>query len=426
MTPERRSQKNNPLPVVDEAELFKKQFLKMRSNYENKIKELSVIKELVDMLRLTGITDKIMLFTEQLHIIKKYFATEHISLMLLNEESQQLEVMASLNDQDRTNLPGDYHRLYQQTAEQAVVQNQVTIKKNLTETCSPEEKKRFGAQSLLSVPLAHNGRTMGVLNLVFPSLNSIDQNQISFFSLVADQMVTSIILSRLYSQMLKEENQRFLLSRFFSKNITSEILKNKGILRLGGERKRATILFADLHGFTSLSEKLDQEKVVEILNDFFIHITPIIFRNEGTLDKLLGDGVMAVFGAPISHAQDPVHAVKTAIEIIRELHLLNEANHHKKWPDDLKIGIGINTGDVVAGYIGSEDHINYTVIGDAVNVAQRIESMAGNDEILITQAVKDAIDELDTDIPGLKTFKDLPPLRVKGKKKPLTVFRVEY
>lgn len=425
MTPERRSQKNNPLPVVDEAELFKKQFLKMRSNYENKIKELSVIKELVDMLRLTGISDKIMLFTEQLHIIKKYFAMEHTSLMLLNEESQQLEVMASLNDQDRTNLPGDYHRLCQQTAEQSVVRNQVTIKKNLTETCSPEEKKRFGAQSLLSVPLAHNGRTMGVLNLVFPSLDSIDQNQISFFSLVADQMVTSIILSRLYSQMLKEENQRFLLSRFFSKNITSEILKNKGILRLGGERKHATILFADLHGFTSISERLDQEKVVDILNDFFMHITPIIFRNEGTLDKLLGDGIMAIFGAPISHAQDPVHAVKTAIEIIRELHLLNEANRHKHWPA-LKIGIGINTGDVVAGYIGSEDHINYTVIGDAVNVAQRIESMAGNDEILVTQAVKDAIDELHTDIDGLKAFKDLPPLQVKGKKKPLTVFRVEY
>ncbi|MCU0580870.1 MAG: GAF domain-containing protein, partial [Syntrophales bacterium] len=203
--------------------------------------------------------------------------------------------MASLNDQDRTNLPGDYHRLCQQTAEQSVVRNQVTIKKNLTETCSPEEKKRFGAQSLLSVPLAHNGRTMGVLNLVFPSLDSIDQNQISFFSLVADQMVTSIILSRLYSQMLKEENQRFLLSRFFSKNITSEILKNKGILRLGGERKHATILFADLHGFTSISERLDQEKVVDILNDFFMHITHIIFRNEGTLDKLLGDGIMAIF-----------------------------------------------------------------------------------------------------------------------------------
>jgi adenylate cyclase len=225
--------------------------------------------------------------------------------------------------------------------------------------------------------------------------------------------------------MLKEENQRFLLSRFFSKNITSEILKNKGILRLGGERKHATILFADLHGFTSISERLDQEKVVDILNDFFMHITPIIFRNEGTLDKLLGDGIMAIFGAPISHAQDPVHAVKTAIEIIRELHLLNEANRHKHWPA-LKIGIGINTGDVVAGYIGSEDHINYTVIGDAVNVAQRIESMAGNDEILVTQAVKDAIDELHTDIDGLKAFKDLPPLQVKGKKKPLTVFRVEY
>lgn len=420
----KKNPSNDSLPVMDEKELFKKQYLKMRSNYENKIKELSVIKELVDMLRLTGISDRIMLFTEQLQIIKKYFAMEHISLMLLNEESQQLEMTAYLNDQDRLD-PQDYHRLCLKTAEQAVVQNHVMIVNNIHDSSSRKEQKNSSAQSLLSVPLSHYGRTMGALNLLFPSINSFDQNQISFFSLVADQMVTSIILCRLYSQMIKEENKRFLLSRFFSKNITNEILNNKGMLRLGGERKRATILFADLHGFTSISERLDQEIVVEILNDFFMHITPIIFKNEGTLDKLLGDGVLAVFGAPISHAHDPIHAVKTALEIIRELHLLNETNRQKQWPT-LKIGIGINTGDVVAGYIGSEDHVNYTVIGDAVNVAQRIESMAGNDEILVTQAVKDAIDELHTEIDGLKAFADLPPLRVKGRKKPLTVFRVEY
>lgn len=425
MNSEINSPASDPFPIMDEKELYKKQFLKMRNNYENKIKELSVIKELVDTLRLTGTHDREMLFSEQLQIIKKYFAMEQVSLLLINEESGELEVMASYDDpEQRIDCP-DYPRLGQDKAEQAVFQNKAIFTSNIHESFLPAEKKRCDGQSLLSIPLLRNGQAIGVLNLLSPSINSFDQNQISFFSLVADQIVTSVILSRLYTQMIKEENKRYLLSRFFSKNITEEILKNRGILRRGGDRKRATIVFADLHGFTSLSERLDQEKVVDILNDFFTHITPVIFKNEGTLDKLLGDGILAVFGAPISHVHDPIHAVRTAIEIIQELHKLNKVNRNKEWPE-LKIGIGINTGEVVAGYIGSEDHMNYTVIGDAVNVAQRIESIAGQDEILITQAVKDAIDELHSDVLGLKAFTELPPQRVKGKKKAIKIFRVEY
>lgn len=424
MNSETNTPTNDPFPVMDEKELFKKQFLKMRNNYENKIKELSVIKELVDTLRLTGIYDRKMLFSEQLQIIKKYYATEHVSLMLINEESRILEVMASLNDLEWFNS-SDYYRLMQETAQQAIVRDNAVIVNNIQELFSPEEKKSLGGHSLLSVPLMRNGQAIGVLNLVYPSVNNFDQNQISFFNLVADQIVTSVILSRLYTQMIKEENKRFLLSRFFSKNITEEILTSKGILRRGGDRKRVTILFADLRGFTSISESLDQEIVVDILNEFFTHITPIIFKNEGTLDKLLGDGILAIFGAPISHPHGPIHAIRTSIEIIQELHQLNEEKRLMKWPD-LKIGIGINTGEVVAGYIGSEDHINYTVIGDAVNVAQRIESIAGRDEILITQAVKDAINELNTEVPGLKALTELPPRRLKGRKKPIKIFRVEY
>ncbi|MDX9746032.1 MAG: adenylate/guanylate cyclase domain-containing protein [Syntrophales bacterium] len=425
MSRENKTPKKSRPSTMDEKNLFKKQYLKMRGLYENKIKELSVIRELVDMLRLTGVSDRIALFREQLQVIRKYFFVTHVSLMLFNEKTQRLEMLAFLNDPAHTHPQRDYEFLCHKTAEQAFTQNQSAFMKNAAGPCSPEAEKDGVGQSLLSVPLSHNGQAIGVLNLLFPSITRFDRNQISFFSLVADQIVTSAVLSRLYSQMLREENQRFLLSRFFSKNVAREILKSKGILRLGGDRKRATILFADLRGFTAISERFDEEKVVDVLNDFFSHITPTIFRNEGTLDKLLGDGIMAVFGAPISHAHDPVRAVEAAIEIIEELRLLNGARRDKQWPE-LKIGIGINTGDVVAGYIGSDDHINYTVIGDAVNVAQRIESMAGDDEILVTRAVKEAIDEAGTDVRGLTAFTALPPLHVKGREKPLTVFRVEY
>lgn len=396
----------------------------MRSGYENLIKQLSLIKELVDILRLTGIYDGEMLFLEQLKIIKKYLTMAHVSLLLINDESQMLEVVASLHDLEWLTMP-DYHRLTQETAKQAVVQNNAVVVNNIQESCFPAENKKQDGYCLISVPLVRNGQAIGVLNLVYLSANTFDQNQLNFFSLVADQLVTSVTLSRLYSQMIKEENKRFLLSRFFSKNVTKEILESKGILRRGGVRMQATIMFADLRGFTSISERLDQEEVVEILNLFFTQIIPIIFGNDGTLDKLLGDGIMAIFGAPISSDHDPVHAVRTAIQIIQELHLLNESNRHKGWPD-LHIGIGINTGEVVAGYIGSEDHINYTVIGDAVNTAQRIESIAGEDEILISKTVKDAIDKLHMEVPGLKTLTELPPQKVKGKKELIAIFRVEY
>jgi len=407
-----------------EKDVFKRQYLKMRSNYENKIKELSIIKELVDTLRLTGIHDRKTLFMEQLKIIKKYSSLEQVALMLLNEDLQMLEILVSDDDTDMLKK-SQYVHLSEGTSGQVIAQKKPITIDDISKTCSLEEKERLRGQSLLCVPIMHNNNAIGVLNLVHRSKDGFDQNQVSFFSLVADQIATAIVLSRLYTQMLKEENKRFLLSRFFSKNVTDEILGSKGLLRLGGERKRATIVFADLHGFTSISEGLDQEKVVEILNEFFSHMTPIIFKHEGTLDKLLGDGMMAIFGAPLSHSDDPVRALRTVIEMIHGLRAFNIMKRDNDWPE-LKIGIGVNTGDVVAGYIGSEDHLNYTVIGDAVNVAQRIESLAAQNEILITRTVKEALEGRHSEVEGLKGLTQLPSQKVKGKKEPIDIFRVEY
>ena len=407
-----------------EKEVFKRQYLKMRVNYENKIKELSVIKELVDTLRLTGIYDRNALFMEQLKIVKKYSTLEQIFLMLLNDELRMLEIVASSDNDGLTSRP-TFIRIDEGTAGQVISKKIPIILNDVEESCCLEEKERVRGQSLLCVPVIHNNTAVGVLNLVHRMKDGFDQNQVSFFSLVADQIATALALSRLYTQMIKEENKRFLLSRFFSKNVTEEILGSKGLLRLGGERKRATIVFADLRGFTSISEGLDQEKVVEILNAFFSHMTPIIFKNDGTLDKLLGDGMMAIFGAPISHDDDPVRALRTVIEMIRALKVFNVENRPKGWPE-LKIGIGVNTGDVVAGYIGSVDHLNYTVIGDAVNVAQRLQSIAEPNEILISRDVKDVIHGRYSEVEGLKGLTPLPVQKVKGKKVAIEVFRVEF
>lgn len=408
-----------------EREVFKKQYLRMRDNYDHKIKELSIIKELMDSLRLTSINDKNALFREQLKVVKKNTSLEQISLLVLNEELQTLELVAAANAEKKASVEeARFLNLDQGTPGIAVSLKKPVVINDVQESCSHEERMRVQGQSLLCVPVMDGNKVVGILELSHRMKNKFDQNQVNFFSLVANQIGTAVVLFRLYAQMLKEESRRFLLSRFFSKTITEEILGKKGFIKLGGERKKATIVFVDIHGFTSISERLDQEEVVEILNAFFSHMTPIIFKNNGTLDKLMGDGMMAIFGAPITSDDDAVRAVRTVIEMIRALNAFNERHREKGWPQ-LSVGIGVNAGEVVAGYIGSQDHLNYTVIGDAVNTAQRLQSIAAVDEIIISKAVKDAIGDKISEVEGLKGLTPLPSQKVKGKEKEIDIFRVE-
>ncbi|MEQ8161167.1 MAG: GAF domain-containing protein, partial [Smithellaceae bacterium] len=277
-----------------EREVFKKQYLRMRDNYDHKIKELSIIKELMDSLRLTSINDKNALFREQLKVVKKNTSLEQISLLVLNEELQTLELVAAANAEKKASVEeARFLSLDQGTPGIAVSLKKPVVINDVQGSCSHEERMRVQGQSLLCVPVMDGNKVVGILELSHRMKNKFDQNQVNFFSLVANQIGTAVVLFRLYAQMLKEESRRFLLSRFFSKTITEEILGKKGFIQLGGERKKATIVFVDIHGFTSISERLDQEEVVEILNAFFSHMTPIIFKNNGTLDKLMGDGMMA-------------------------------------------------------------------------------------------------------------------------------------
>jgi adenylate cyclase len=138
----------------------------------------------------------------------------------------------------------------------------------------------------------------------------------------------------------------------------------------------------------------------------------------------MGDGILAFFGAPLSDENDSLHSVRTAIEMILALKVFNAKTHQEKWPS-LQVSIGINSGEVVAGYVGSEQHLNYTVIGDAVNVAQRLQSIAGPNEILISKAVRDEVQNTISETDGLTSLVPLPAQKVKGKERAIEVYRVE-
>ena len=208
--------------------------------------------------------------------------------------------------------------------------------------------------------------------------------------------------------------------KYVSKQIVDQLLENEEMLNLGGQEQEATILFSDIRGFTSMSETMAPNEVVETLNDYFNLMIEIIFKYNGTLDKIIGDALMVIYGAPNATEQDTKNAVLTAIEMQEKLIQFNQDRIiNLKQP--IKIGIGINRGKVISGNIGSKQQMNFTVIGDSVNLASRLCSVAASDEIIVSDAVWKKVKDL-------KTFKSkkLNPVKVKGKVKPIEIKEILY
>lgn len=165
-----------------------------------------------------------------------------------------------------------------------------------------------------------------------------------------------------------------LFGRFVSPDVFGRLLDDPSLAALGGERRHMSVLFSDIRGFTAASERGEPEAVVAQLNEYFGRMVDVVFRNHGTVDKFVGDMVMALFGAPVADARHADHAVAAALEMVRELEALN-ATWAAEGRAPLDIGIGVNSGEMIAGNIGSERIMSYTVIGDAVNLGARLESL---------------------------------------------------
>ena len=206
--------------------------------------------------------------------------------------------------------------------------------------------------------------------------------------------------------------------RYVSKQVVDNLLDDETNLNLGGENREVTILFTDIRGFTSMAEKMKPEKVVLTLNEYFSEMIDIVFKHNGTLDKIIGDELMIVFGAPLSSDDDTERALNTAIEMQNKIADLNMVRSKRKEPPIL-VGAGINKGQVVSGNIGSRDMMDYTVVGDTVNLGSRLCSAASAGEIIVSGRVKNSTEQL-------FSFKELKPIRVKGKKDKIDVYQVKY
>ena len=223
-----------------------------------------------------------------------------------------------------------------------------------------------------------------------------------------------------FNQMAKSLREKEMIkhafSRYVAREVVDEILKDPGHLVLRGERRDVTVLFCDMRGFTPLAERLPPEEVVAALNEFYSLMIDTTFKHDGTLDKFLGDAVMAVFGAPVPHPDHCIRAVRTALAMqlgIAELSM----KRMLQGKDPIAIGIGISAGDAVAGTVGTENRMEYTVIGDKVNLAARLEANAKGGQILISRMTYDKVVDLVQVAP-------LGVMKVKGKEEEVEVFEV--
>jgi adenylate cyclase len=244
-----------------------------------------------------------------------------------------------------------------------------------------------------------------VLDIVWPTL-------VIFFAYAA------LLLERWLDTEIQRRKLRSAFSRYVSHSVVESILRDPDKLKLGGERRTMSVLFSDLRGFTSLSEGLTPEKLVDVLNTYLDAMTKIVFEEGGVLDKYIGDAVMAFWNAPFDQPDHADKGVRTAIRMRDKLAAMNAEGDFPKGIE-LKVGVGINTGEMVVGNIGAETRYDYTVIGDSVNLASRTESLCKEYGvmIIITQNTRA---QLKTVFPT----RLLDQVAVKGKKEPIRLFEV--
>jgi len=232
-----------------------------------------------------------------------------------------------------------------------------------------------GIRSAMCAPLWNKDQVIGIIHVDSPMLaNSFTPNDLDLLTALANYAAVAVERARLNQKIVAEEKKRERLGRFLSPQVASRILaaSDSQSAELGApEVREVSVLFADISGFTGLAERMSPSAVALLLNDYLSRMTDVIFKYEGTLDKYIGDAIMAVFGAPLDMPDHADRAIRTALEMQQRL---AEWNADRKEGPELRIRVGINSGKAVAGEIGSMNKMEYTVLGDTVNIASRLES----------------------------------------------------
>ena len=387
-----------------------------QSQEERREKKLSLLleisKELSKQQELDRLLDKVVDFTFQIMNV------DRVSILLLEPKTNELVPRIS---KSRSGSSGAGKHVPQSIARKAV-EERVAI---LSDNAAADE--RFKGKSILiqSVRSAMCTPLMGtdqkVLGILYvdnrTATHSFADEDLEFLIAFGSLAAVGVENSQRSEQLRREALVLSNFQRYFAPNLAAQIAQQEGAVQLGGTKRPVVIFFSDIRGFTPLSETMGPDEIATLLTEYFTEMVEIVFEHAGTLDKFMGDAIMALWGAPIAHEDDADRAMKCAVDQLKALEKLNVKWKNEGRPE-LGIGIGINFGEVFAGNIGSNRRLEYTVIGDAVNTASRLCSSAGPNEILISESFYQQL----KDPP---TVEALEPVQVKGKSKRVQVYRVK-
>jgi adenylate cyclase len=274
-----------------------------------------------------------------------------------------------------------------------------------------------GIRSTMTLPLLHGSELLGLMHLdsLFTS-NAFTEKDLQICTGMAAQAAIAIQNARLASRIEREAQTRAQISRLIPPSVVEQVVKGQLTIEKGGRLNEITMLFSDIRGFTTMSDGRPPEEVVNTLNEYFEVMVDILFQYTGTLDKFVGDEIIGLFGAPIPIEDAPFKAVACALGMLQALEEFNRTRAAENLAP-IRIGIGINTGKVITGSIGSTRALQYTAIGDAMNVASRLVNLASPGEVIISEnTFRYVADRVDATA--------LPPVKVKGKADELKVYRV--
>jgi len=413
VAPEKTRIKMRELLQPDKAE---RSVLKLRNQdaHQRSVNKLQILLEVSKQLSSPEESDRLM--QKILDLLFEIMQVDRAAILMVDEQTGKLEqkaVKLQSDYQDNAQFYSKRIANFVRKQGNGILTDDARIDTLFNDSVSILKQ---GIHAAMCVPLKPRDTVIGVLYVDNLSMTDLYSDEdLEFLTCLANQAAIAIENSRLYTQMEAEAVMRDKLERFFPRTVSRK-LREEGNLEIVDTE--VTALFADISNFTKMSSQMEPRQIIEMLNEYFqVMVEEIVFPYEGTLEKYIGDALLAVWGAPYRKPNDVDLAVQAAIDMQWAVRRLNQVwIQRKRRP--IQIHIGLNTGNVAAGNIGSAKLIQYATIGDTTNVTSRICNLAKPNEILIAQSTLDKLN--DRTIPVEK----MPPMRVKGKSKPLELYRV--
>ncbi len=398
-----------PAHDVTDVEVLKRDYEKLRLSHE--------------LSRIGLTTDLSKLLQKTLDVVFSMFPADNAVIMLVDEETSKL-VPHTVRYRH-----GDDSEKQEILLSSTIVNSAIEDRASVLSSDAFLDPRFSGAQSIIAqgiraamcVPLVAHDKVLGLMHLDSRErVGAFTEKDLQILKAIANQTATAIENARLVRQIEEETKTRGQLSRFLPPHVVEEMIQGRGRpIQKGGREVEASVVFCDIRGFTSMSETAGgPQDVVDLLNEYFERLVEVVFNFHGVLDKFIGDALMASWGAIEDEKKDDAvfNCVAAAIEFRDVIRELNE-ERAARGKEPIKMGVGVNTGRLVAGYMGSRRRLEFTVIGDTVNTASRLCSLAGGDQVLISEATYQPVAER-------IEAKYLGTRQVKGKEQGVGVYEV--